>query len=303
MREPPLASIDLNLLVALDALLTEGNVTRAAARIGRTQSAMSHALARLRELFDDPLLIRTPQGMLPTPRAQQLIEPIRRSLGDIERAIAARPEFDPRVSRRRFTLVMSDYNELVVLPHLLARLSEEAPGIDLVVQSILNGAERALEAGEVDLAVVLAHKPLPGIYRQPLFKDRFVCMVRDGHPTVKRKLTLDQYLDLSHVLIAPRGSAGGFVDNALAAQGLQRRIAVQVPHFLIAPLIVAQSNLCLTLAERLARSFAEMLPLKIVPPPLEVPGFTMVQIWHERHHLDPGHAWMRGLLAEISRAL
>ena len=303
MREAQLAAVDLNLLVALDALLAEGSVTRAAARIGRTQSAMSHALARLRELFDDPLLVRTQQGMQPTPRAQELIEPIRRALADIERALSSRPSFDPARAQRSFILAMSDYQEIVILPQLLARLTEEAPGIDLVIQHRPAAIERALEAGEVDLALAPGHEPLPGIYRQPLFKDRFVCVVREGHPTVKRKLTLDDYLALSHLLISPRGGSGSIVDSALAEQGLRRRIAVQVPHFLVAPHLVARSNLCLTLAERLAKIFAERERLRVLPPPLVIPGFTMFQIWHERHHHDAGHAWLRGVLAELCRDL
>ena len=128
-------------------------------------------------------------------------------------------------------------------------------------------------------------------------------VVRHDHPIIQRKLTLEEYLAMSHVLISPRGGSGSFVDTALAEQGLRRRIAVQVPHFLVAPFIVAQSNLCLTAPDRLARIIAEQTPLRVLPPPLEIPGFTTFQIWHERHHHDAGHAWLRGLLAEISKSL
>jgi DNA-binding transcriptional LysR family regulator len=303
MNTVHLPSVDLNLLVALDALLLEASVTRAAKRVGITQSAMSHALARLRELFRDPLLVRTPKGMTPTTRAMGLIEPIRHALGEIERAIAERPTFEPSTARRTFTLAMQDYGELLLLPPLLSRLGTAAPAVDLIARPVSDDAALMLEEGSVELAVGPLIPERVGVFRQRLFEERFVCVVREGHPLVRGRMTLDRFVSLPHLLIAPRGHGRGAVDAALAKLGRERRVALMVPHFLVAPHIVAQSDLCLTVAARIARTFASMLPLRIVEPPIELPGFTMWQGWHERWSHDPGHSWLRGVLAQLSRTI
>lgn len=300
MRDPSLAAVDLNLLVAFDALLAERNVTRAAAKIGLSQSAMSHALSRLRELFEDPLLVRTPRGMLPTARAEELTGPIRRALEEIERALRERPSFDPSAAERAFTIATSDYIELVLLPRLVGRISKEAPGVDLHVRPLPEDAERALAEGKIDLALVVVEVGGPSIHKQRLFDERFVCAVREGHPVVKRKLSLEQYTSLPHALIAPRGvRVGGFVDDALAKLGKKRRVAVTVPHFLIAPHVVAASDLVLTLAERIARACSTYLPLRLVEPPIDVPGFSVSLFWHERQQYDPGATWLRSLITDV----
>lgn len=303
MHTVHLPGVDLNLLVAFDALLAERSVTRAARRIGITQPAMSHALARLRSLFDDELLVRTPRGMLPTPRAEALEGPIRGALAAIERAIGATATFEPAEARRSFTIGTSDYGELVTLPPLLSRLSRDAPGIDLRMRPMDEDWPRALEAGELDLAIGPPISTVPAsIKAQRLFDERFVCVLRAGHPAAKRPLTLARYVALPHALIAPRGRAGGYVDDALAARGLSRRIALVIPHFLVAPFAVANSDLVVTLAERVARAFAGVLPLSIVAPPLELPGFSFHQFWHERVDRDPAHRWLRACVHEVSRA-
>jgi DNA-binding transcriptional LysR family regulator len=299
-----LSATDLNLLVALDALVAEGNVTRAAERVGLTQPAMSHALARLRKLFDDPLLVRSPQGMLPTARALELVVPIRRALGDIDGALRQQPAFDPREARRTFTLACVDFGSLVIVPPLLARLRAEAPGADLLVRQLRSDEiERQLAEGEVDLAVgVLYGEDEPWMVGQRLFTERFVCVVRADHPTAKGPLSLAEFVALEHALISPRGRQGGFVDRALAKLGHQRRVALAIPHFLAAPIVVATSDLILTVPERIARAFARMLPLRILEPPLEVEGFDVTQYWHGRQARDPAHAWFRALVAEVGRA-
>jgi DNA-binding transcriptional LysR family regulator len=305
MESPRLAATDLNLLVALDALVAEGSVTRAAERVGLTQPAMSHALSRLRKLFGDPLLVRTPQGMLPTPRAQELIQPVRRALGEIERALADRASFDPRSSRRPFSLATVDFGSLLVVPPLYALLHREAPGCDLLVRALrMEHIERQLADGEIDVAIgVLYDEDHQGVVRQKLYDERFVCVVRKDHPTVRDRLTLEEFVALDHALIAPRGRGNGFVDRALEKHGLARRVAVAVPHFLAAPILVAQSDLVLTVAERIARAFVEMVPLRIVPPPLEVGSFTVSQFWHERHAKDPAHAWLRAQILDVCRKI
>lgn len=301
MRDVHIAGIDLNLLVALDALLLERNVTQAARRVGVTQPAMSHALARLRALLDDAILVRSKSGMLPTARARSLEEPIRRALREIEEALRTGPAFDPSTAERTFAIATSDYAELVVLPPLLERLAREAPRIDLRIHAVPENWSTSLEDGVFDLVVVPSvHETRVGIVRQKLFDEEFVCVLRKGHPAARRGLDLKTFVELPHVLIAPRGRLGGMVDDALAARGLTRRIALTVPHFLVAPMVVASSDLVLTLAERVARTFATMVPLEIREPPIAVRGFTMYQTWHEQRRSDPAHAWLRTLVAEVS---
>lgn len=305
MSPPRLSATDLNLLVVFEALVVEGSVTRAAARVGLTQPAMSHALGRLRKLFGDPLLVRTPRGMLPTPRAQELIGPIRRALGEIDRALTQPQAFEPRTARRPFSIACVDFGSLVVVPPLLARLRAEAPGADLLVRPLRGDhIERQLAEGEVDIGIgVLADFETSAVLRQKLFDERFVCVVRAGHPAVGASITLSEFVSLDHALIAPRGALGGHVDRALAEHGLRRRVVLAIPHFLAAPILVSRSDLILTVAERIARTFAEMIPLRIVEPPLDVEGFTVSQYWHERQSKDPAHAWFRGLVAEVCRAI
>jgi DNA-binding transcriptional LysR family regulator len=304
MRNDHLAGVDLNLLVALNALLEEKSVTRAAARLRITQPAMSHALRRLRALFEDPLLVRTPTGMLPTTRAERLAEPVQHILAAITRTLHGEPAFDPRTVRRTFTISASDYCAFLLLPSMLARVSSSSPGVDLVVQTGITDHALALEDGRIDVLLGVFDKEARNTYRQRLFQERFVCVVRRDHPQVKQTLHLDDYVRVPHLLIAPRGARpGGYVDDELAKRDGRRRVALTVPHFLLAPHIVASSDLILTVAERIARAFADLLPLRVVEPPIKLSSFTISQYWHERQHNDPGHVWLRGVIAEVSKAL
>ncbi|WP_223633488.1 LysR family transcriptional regulator [Corallococcus sp. EGB] len=303
--EVDLSGINLNLLVALDALLKETHVTRAAARVGLTQSAMSHALAQLRELLGDALLIRGRGGMVLTPRAQQLAAPLKRGLAELRRALRDEPPFEPATATRRFALATRDFFGSVLLPGALELLGREAPGVDLSVLHVdSNTFPSHLETGEVDLAIIVAPVPSgPGLRQQKLLTEDFVCVVREGHPTVRRTLDLDTYLKLTHVLISPKGDGVGAVDLALARRGLPpRRIAVRVPYFLIAPLVVSRSDHILTAPRRLIAAFSNAYPLKVFPPPLPLPSFDILQVWHERFDGDPAHQWLRGLVARAVNA-
>jgi DNA-binding transcriptional LysR family regulator len=303
MPETHLAQVDLNLLVALDALLAEGHVTRAAARLGLTQSALSRALGRLRVLLDDPLFVRTGHGMRPTPRAQALAEPLRRALEQLHSAVLDRPGFDPATSRRTFTLGTVDYALAVLLPPLLERLKEQAPGVDVTVRSIPRDFTGALEAGELDMVLMPSRPTSAGLVWTPLFDERFVCVLREGHPALRQPLTLKRFAALGHVLVAPEGRPGSQVDDILAEQGMKRRVALLVPNFLVVPPVVAASDLIATLPVRVVRAFEGALALQRVAPPLKVPGFTLAQGWHERQRREPGHVWFRGLMAEVGRHL
>lgn len=298
-----IGGVNLNLLVAFAALFEELSVTRAARRAGVTQPAMSNTLAQLRLLFGDALFVRHRTGLSPTTRAKELAEPIRKGLQLLQGALLG-PTFDPGTSERRFVIATSDYVELVLLPALLRRLSKEAPGVRLALRPWgLHEAPPELARGELDLMLGFYDKLPPHHHEQPLFQDEYVCVVRRRHPTVKSKLTLAQYLQLSHVLVSAQTDGLGSVDRALSALGKQRRIGARVSHFLTVPVLVAQTDLVAALDRRVAEVFAGPLGLKLFQPPLKLPKGTIGQVWHAQQDSDAGQRWLRALIAEVAREL
>jgi len=298
-----IGAVNLNLLVAFDALFEEQSVTRAARRAGVTQPAMSNTLAQLRTLFGDTLFVRHRTGLNPTARAKELAEPIRKGLQLLQAALAGQ-SFDPATSERRFVLATSDYVELVLLPALLRRLSKQAPGVKLALRPWgLHQAPPELARGEVDLMLGFYDKLPPHHHEQPLFGDEYVCVVRRKHPTVKSKLTLAHYLQLSHVLVSAQADGLGSVDRALSALGKQRRIGARVSHFLTVPVLVAQTDYVAALDRRVAEVFAGPLGLKLFPPPLKLPKGTIGQVWHDQQHSDAGQCWLRSLIADVASEL
>ncbi len=294
-------SVDLNLLVALDALLSERNVTRAASRLSLSQSAMSATLARLRALFGDPLLLRTAGGMLPTSKGLEVAAPVKQVLADIGRLVQQADAFAPATAQVTFTIAASDYVEYAILPRLVDYLEANAPLARLAVRAMDFGAVgRQLETGEVDLGILGAGFAPPNARSRPLFLERFVCVVRRDHPRIKDRLTLDEFCALDHLLVAPSGS--GFTaqtDDALAAIGRRRQVRLSVPHFLLVPEILVRSDMIVALPERLARGYRDRF--RIFDLPLEVPPFAIVEVWHERTHRDPALVWLRQVLTELTR--
>lgn len=301
VHDRSLAAIDLNLLVVLRALLRERHVTRAAARVGLSQSATSHALSRLRELCGDPLLVRQGRELCLTPRATRLLPALERGLGDLEGALAGEPAFDPATARRTFVIGTSDYLQALIMGPLLRELTLQAPGVDLEVGVFSNLGE-LVETGAVDLALTIAGKEMRGVSTQPLFDDHFVCMVRRGHPAIKRAPSLAKYLAQHHVVVAPEGRPGSVVDTALQQHGLVRRVALRVTNFLIAPVVVCETNFINTMPARLARQLARSYPLRLVPPPIELLGFHYCMYWHPRLDHDEAQRWLRELVAKVSKA-
>lgn len=307
-----LVGVDLNLLVAFDALVREQSVTRAAATLGVTQSAVSHALRRLRELLGDPLMVRGRSGMMLTPRATALVMPLRSGLLALGRALSEPAVFEPATARRTFVLAGPDLFDALALPPLLGRLRSEAPGVDLTVTSLepRRMLER-LESGEVDVAVVprLDGAPLDDggpLLRRTLLRDGFACYLRAGHPALgKRRPRLDlaTYVGLSHAMVSPSGSGPGVVDQALEARGLVRRVALRMPHFATALSVVASSDLVLTAPASLIRTAPSGLPVVTMPAPLTLPDHHVDLLWHERYTSDVGHRWLRELLVEITRGM
>lgn len=304
MNPNNLSSVDLNLLVIFDALVSERHATRAAERIGLTQPAVSHALTRLRALFDDPLFVRSPRGMTPTPAALTLAPSVRSILDQVQGVLTTGRAFEPASSRRRFTLGLSDYAAFVLLPGLTSRLEVQAPEVSLVVRNTSRGLGLGmLEDGDVELIAGNFPEPQSHMREALLYEEDFVCAGRADHSALKSGLDLDRYLRLRHLQVSLRGDPFGYVDAELRERGLARTVAVTVGHFLMAPLLVGTSNLVATEPRRLFGPLAGRLDLTIVAPPLEIPPFRVVQTWHARYDQDPGHAWLRGLLQEVGAAV
>lgn len=293
LHEPKLSALDLNLLVVLAALLEERHVTRAASRVGLSQSATSHALSRLRELYQDPLLVRSGRRLDLTPRAVALLPQLKRGLGELGGTLSGEAAFEPTTARRSFSVGMADYGQALLLPPLLRSLTRRAPLVDLNISGFPNAVER-LDDGNLDLAVLLGTEFPKGLSSRKLFADGFTCMVRKGHPLVKgARLSLSRYLSLSHVLVSPGGSGPSFVDTELERRGLKRRIALQVSSFLIAPQLVTESDLMSTGPSRLLRVLAQRYPIRLFTPPFRLPRFELYLVWHSRLDHDPAHAWLR----------
>ncbi|CAB3802657.1 HTH-type transcriptional regulator SyrM 1 [Paraburkholderia caffeinitolerans] len=287
-----LRRLDLNLLVTLDVLLAELNVTRTAERLNFSQPAVSVHLAKLRELLGDPLLLPGPRGMQPTARALALREPLRDALEALERAVAPSTPFDPATAHHTWHVAATDYTESTLVLPALRALRTAAPHTRLAIVGLVPPRiAKASEQGEIDLAFHITSDAPEGLRQRVLFKERYVLAGRAGHPRLKRRPTLKQFCELEHVIVSPDG--GGFrgvTDEALASVELARRVVLSVPHFLFVMSALAQTDLVALLPWRLVRDNAA---LKIVETPIEVPGYEVCMLWHERVHRDPAHQWLR----------
>jgi DNA-binding transcriptional LysR family regulator len=292
--------VDLNLLLVFEALLQVKNVTQAGALVGISQPATSFALSKLRQLLNDPLFVRTPQGMQPTPQALVLAKPIQQALGLIRNDVLQRTELDLLTTTRRFTIAMTDVAEMVFLPRLLRLLKEEAPLANLKTV-IMSSAELeiALEAGSVDLAIGLfPDLKRASFYQQRIFQHPFVCIVRSDHPTIGRRMSMQQFLDASHAVIEAEGRNHEIFEQVLQRRGLKRRVLLSVPHFLSIPMVIADSDLVVTVPYVLGEVFSRSTKIRLVPPPVKVANYDVRQYWHERYHKDPANRWLRTAIAE-----
>jgi DNA-binding transcriptional LysR family regulator len=301
MTQTDLRGVDLNLLLLLEALLATGSVTRAGDRLDLSQPAASRALARLRRTFGDPLFVRATGGLTPTRRAEALRSPLAQALAAV-RAVVAPSTFDPARATGAVRLIVPDQDAAALAPRLVATVAAAAPELDVAFLPRRGDPLAALAADDADLALGVFPTAPAGFRRQRLYSDTMVCVVRRGHPVLARGLTLQRFVQLRHALITITGEGGGVVDAALAARGLARRIALRIPSFLAAPLVVARSDLIVTMPRRAAAEIAATLPIVVVEPPLPLPGFDVSQLWHERQHADPRHAWLRRIVASIAPA-
>ncbi len=299
-----LARIDLNLLVAFDALIAERSVTRAAARTGVGQSAMSHSLGRLRGLFGDELLTRAPDGMRPTPRALALIEPVRAALAQIQALAAPREAFSPATSDRVFRIGLPDSMEVLLVPSLLAYLQAEAPGVRLRLHAIAGQGDVLddLDADRLDMAIGLGsfsggsdhHK------QRALLTGSYLCMFNAALVGITPPISLEDYVRLPHVLTSLRAGEHGVVDDALARIGLGRHVALTTPRFLAVPFLVRGAPVITTMHAQLARLFATALSLSLSPPPVVLPEISISLLWHASYDADQGHAWLRQIVARLA---
>jgi DNA-binding transcriptional LysR family regulator len=297
-----LRGIDTNLVVALHALLTHQNVTRAAKAMGLSQSSMSHTLARLRSHFDDPLLIPAGRKLMLSERAKTLVGPVNTVIAQLEAVFRPPAPFNPKTSERAFHITATDNLELYVLPRLAKRLQESAPKVDLRVTALPLDWTAALEQGDIDLKLGRKSDVRGNLESQELSVEDFACVVREGHP-VRSRPTLAQFAALDHILVAPTAPPStrpsGTIDAILAKHKLARRIVMTVPHFLVAPFIVAASNAVLTAPARLLGPFVELLGLRTLPLPVTMPRYMLAQVWAARSTSDPGHEWLRNEVASI----
>jgi DNA-binding transcriptional LysR family regulator len=295
--------LDLNLLRVLDAMFTHGSVSGAARALGLTQPGVSLALRRLRDHFGDELFFRQGPTMLPTALAQNLREPVERTMATLRTQIVPAGAFDPLAARRCFILNLSDLGDISFLPDLVAACAARAPGIalhsvDLAPEALL----AALAAGTVDLAVGhLTGIDSASLFEQTLFDHEFVCILRRGHPAIGDHLTLEGYLAAEHIVVTQPGRSQERFENRIRELGYQRRIALQSPHFMSVPLLVAQSDMIAVVPRSVGTIYAGLLGLALLPLPFHVAPVELKQFWHRRAHGDPGVVWLRQLVAELFR--
>ena len=296
-----LRNIDLNLLVVLDALLTEKHVTRTGVRLHLSQPAISHSLNKLRVLLDDPLLIRQGNEVVLSALAQDLQAPLKEILGQIETLLGQSIDFVPADSQRTLRIAMSDYGAAIVLPKLLVQLRAQAPGTSLVViQDSRLGMLEQVGQGRIDLAIGVFPAPGADICTEVLFEETFTCLLDRRSLPENGVLDLDSYLARPHLLVSMDGNTRGEVDNVLRARGLKRRVAVNVPHWGTAPGMIADTDLILTVATRTLTNVPFGDTLVAMAPPLTVAPFNYVQAWHNRFNQDPAHRWLRELVRQVS---
>lgn len=292
-----LRRIDLNLLVVLDALLSEQHVTRAAERLHLSQPAVSHALARLRDLLGDPLLVRAGSTLVPTARALELVAPLAEALAQVQSLLAPNT-FDPATARRTFRVAMSDYGAAIILPGLIRTLRREAPGIDLQIShASREGMLEAVLNGDIDVAAGVFPEMPNELRSSVLFEERYVCLLDRRRLPADGVLDLPTYLSRPHVLLEMRGSGTPEIERALTALRERRRVAISLPHWSVAPQLISGTDLILTVSSRSVREIDQQ-QLIVLPPPFEIAPFTFVLAWHKRRGGDQALNWLNHRIEE-----
>ena len=293
-----LDTLDLNLLRVLDVLMQERKVATAAVRLGLSQPAVSNALARLRTSLGDELLTRTPNGMQPTAFALSVHSSLAPALATVEAALQAKAGFDPLASQWHARLAMTDIGEIVFLPKLIELLATQAPGLQFsTVRNTAIDLPAEMAAGAVDLALGWLPDVPQGFFQRRLFTQRYVCLARVGHPMGKGKFTLAKFLKAQHITVLAEGTGHARAEAMLHKLGVQRNVVLQVPHFLSVPYLVAQSDLLVTVPDKLAQAAAAVHGLQVLPHPVDIPAFQVNLFWHRRVHQEPENQWLRQIIA------
>lgn len=295
-----LHQLDLNLLVVFNQLRIDRRVSTAAETLGISQPAVSNSLAKLRRLFGDELFLRTPQGMAPTPYAEQLAESVGYALAMIHGGINQRSDFTPASARRAVSIGMTDIGEIYFLPALVERLRREAPGVTLsTVRNTAVNLRDELEAGKVDLAIGLLPQLRAGFFQRRLFAQRYVCLLRRGHRLDKRRITIDEFSAAEHLVVVSAGTGHGKVDELLKRRGIERNVRLTVPHFVGVGHILQGSELIATVPERLADRLVEPFGLVKVAHPAALPEVAINAFWHAKYHRSPLNQWLRQVVFEL----
>ncbi len=295
-----LNEVDLNLLVVFKHLLAQRSVSRVAEAMNLSQPAVSNALARLRKLLGDELFLRTPSGMEPTPFAQQLAPGVTDALVMLHGALNQRDSFDPATSQRPFVIGMTDIGEIYFLPQLMERLKRDAPGVTVsTVRNTNSNLKDAMEAGTVDLAIGLLPQLTAGFYQRRLFKQPYVCLMRNGHKLAKKRISLLEFSAAEHLLVISEGTGHGKVDDILKRSGIERQVALTVPHFVAVGHILQATDLVATVPERLAIHMLKPFGLVSLPHPAKLPDVAINVFWHGKFHRSPANQWLRGVLCEL----
>ncbi|MBN9232849.1 MULTISPECIES: LysR family transcriptional regulator [Phyllobacteriaceae] len=292
--------IDLNLLTALDALLAEPSVSGAARRQGLSQPAMSATLARLRELLNDPILVRRGNRMVATPRAEQLRPRVRALLDQIVQTLETEARFEAATSTRRFRILANEYAAAVLMVPLMQRIRDVSAGMVLQVLPFEADFEERLASHDCDLVISEASTLSTARRREVLYQDRYVSLCRDGHPRLGASVTLDAFLDEDHVIVSRVGRMNAVADKALAGIGRARRIAMSVPHFLVAANVAGSTDLVATLPAKLARCCIGAYGLRRFETPVPLDGFEIGMAWHARSDADGATNWLKGELRDLS---
>jgi DNA-binding transcriptional LysR family regulator len=294
-------NFDLNLLLVLDGVLREGTLSNAAKALNVSQPTISSSLAKLREILQDELFVRSGKGMQPTPRALALKEPIQRVLAAVKGEILDTGRFDPTTEIRPYTIATSDIGETLLLPRLVAKLAQDAPKVNLRCTVVgPRHLEETLEAGEVDLAIgYFPDLARPTTMQQTLFTHGFACLARAGHPLIKNGLTLGAFLEAHHIFVTLEGSSQELFEDALARRGLERRCVLRIPHVMSVPFVVARTDLIATVPRAVAAFFSGLVNLQVLDPPIDVPEFAVKQYWHRRFHHDARVIWLRMMIFDF----
>ena len=291
--------MDMRLLAVFEEVYKTRSVTRAAANLDIPQTSVSQALGRLRRQFNDQLFVRTSEGMVPTPHAADLLQPLQQALALLRTATQQRVVFDPTSSVRHFRLSMTDVSHLEFLPRLIRRVTKVAPAIHIEVLRIAPDTRRLLEGGESDLAVGFMPELEAGFYQQKLLEQGFACVVRKNHPRVDKRMTMSLFKRERHVAITAPGTGHELLERQLSRTGVQRQLALSLPTLPGLGNLLAQSDLIATVPERVAQMLVRIAAVKALPPPFELPVFAIKQHWHERFHHDPANQWLRSIIAEL----